>query len=129
MMTLKEYRQEKGIRQDEVAKFLNVSRATYSRYESGKIKMTPDIVIRLSDFYNVSSDFIMGDIHYPITKNKFDTIKKLTNDEVNFILGSKELKDNRTLYQKQHELVELFNSLNIDELRKVIKIIRALQEE
>ncbi len=56
---LRAIREDRDIRQKEVAKLLHVSQNTYSQYETGVISLTAEILIKLSDFYGVSIDFLL----------------------------------------------------------------------
>lgn len=56
---LRNIREDRDIKQREVAKFLNVSQNTYSQYETGVISLTDEILIKLSDFYGVSIDYLL----------------------------------------------------------------------
>lgn len=46
--------------QTEIAKLLNVSQATYSRYESGTLDIPSQILIKLAIFHNTSIDYLLG---------------------------------------------------------------------
>ena len=46
--------------QKEVAKYLNISRQYYSEYERGKRKMPIEVIIKLSKYYKVTTDYILG---------------------------------------------------------------------
>lgn len=59
-MKLKELREENGLTQVAVAKHLNVKQNTYSQYENGKRQLPYDALIKLSKFYKVSTDYILG---------------------------------------------------------------------
>ena len=59
-MKLKELREENGLKQIEVANYLNVKQNTYSQYESEKRQLPIDVLIKLSKFYHVSTDYILG---------------------------------------------------------------------
>jgi len=39
---------------------INVTQATYSRYETGEIDIPVSILIRLAEFYNTSVDYLVG---------------------------------------------------------------------
>lgn len=52
-------REDNDIKQKEVAKILNVSQNTYSQYENGVIALTAEVLIKLSDFYDVSIDYLL----------------------------------------------------------------------
>ncbi len=56
---LKAIREDRDIKQKDIAKFLNVSQNTYSQYETGVISLTAEVLIKLSDFYNVSIDYLL----------------------------------------------------------------------
>lgn len=55
---LKDLREDRDLKQSDIAKLLNVSRATYSNYETGKTEAPIELIIKLADFYNVSLDYI-----------------------------------------------------------------------
>ena len=59
---LKELREAHGIRsQYRLADKIGVNRSTYSRLESGETKtISSDILIKLSELYNVPTDYILG---------------------------------------------------------------------
>ena len=51
---------DNDITQEVIAKFLNVSIATYSRYESGEIEMTSSTLDKLAEFFETSIDYLLG---------------------------------------------------------------------
>jgi transcriptional regulator with XRE-family HTH domain len=57
---LKELREEKKLTQNEIAKLLNVSRASISAYENRTNDPSLDVLIRMADFFNVSLDYLLG---------------------------------------------------------------------
>ena len=56
---LKNLREDRDIKQKDIAAYLNVSQNTYSQYETGVISLTADILIRLADYYGVSIDYLL----------------------------------------------------------------------
>ena len=56
---LRKLRSEKGISQEEVAKYIGISRTGYNRYESGDIKPVRKLK-ELSNLFGVSTDYILG---------------------------------------------------------------------
>ncbi|MBQ6847162.1 MAG: helix-turn-helix transcriptional regulator [Oscillospiraceae bacterium] len=56
---LRSIREDRDIKQKDIAKILNVSQNTYSQYETGVISLTAEILIKLSDFYGVSIDYLL----------------------------------------------------------------------
>lgn len=57
---LRDMREDKDLRQREIAEILNVSQTTYSLYESGELDIPSAALIKLADFYGVSVDYILG---------------------------------------------------------------------
>ena len=62
---LRALREDKDIRQKEIAAYLNVSQNTYSQYETGVISLTAEILIKLADYYNVSVDYLLDRTNNP----------------------------------------------------------------
>lgn len=56
----KEFRKRNKLTQDDVAKALNVSRATYNGYELGKYEPNIASLKILSELFNVSLDELLG---------------------------------------------------------------------
>ena len=56
---LRGIREDRDIRQTEIAKMLNVSQNTYSQYETGVISLTAEVLIKLADYYGVSIDYLL----------------------------------------------------------------------
>lgn len=67
---LKKLRTEKNITQEELSKILNVSRPTIGRYEINERFPDHENLIKLSKFFNVSIDYLLGltDIREPAKK-------------------------------------------------------------
>ena len=60
MNRLKYLRTEKGEGLDKIAKYLNVTAQTISNYENEKRDMTPDTIIKLAEYFNVTTDYLLG---------------------------------------------------------------------
>jgi len=57
---LRELRLEKKITQVELAKILNVTKATVNDWEHGKCETSFDMLKKLAIFFNVSADYLIG---------------------------------------------------------------------
>ena len=62
---LRGIREDKDIKQKEVAKYLNVSQNTYSQYETGVISLTAEVLIKLANYYKVSIDYLLDRTNNP----------------------------------------------------------------
>ena len=60
LQNLKNIREDNDIRQRTIAKYLGVSQNTYSQYENGVISISPELLIRLGDYFDVSVDYLLG---------------------------------------------------------------------
>jgi len=57
---INEIRQQKGLTQADIAKYLKVTQQTYSSYETGKRQMNYETLCMLADYYEVSTDYLLG---------------------------------------------------------------------
>lgn len=58
--TIKELRDEKDIKQKELALYLGVSPSTIGMYEQNRRTPDSEMILKLSDFFNVSTDYLLG---------------------------------------------------------------------
>ena len=59
-LRIRELREDNDIKQSEMAEYLNVSRATYTRYETGEIKPSVDVLYDIADYFGTSIDYLVG---------------------------------------------------------------------
>lgn len=57
---LRDLRGDRDLLQRQVAERLRCSQRVYSNYERGERDIPTDILIRLSEFYDVSVDYLLG---------------------------------------------------------------------
>lgn len=57
---IRNLREDRDLKQKDLAAMLNVSQNTYSQYETGTIELTASTLIKLADFYDVSVDYLLG---------------------------------------------------------------------
>ena len=97
---LRELRIEKGLLQSDIAKIINKSERTVGFYETGERDMGTETLSKLSDFFNVSIDYILGktDIRNIEEDFKFDYHKEtegLSEDEIKEALEFYKLVKNK----------------------------------
>ncbi len=88
---IKDLREDEELKQDEVAKILQITQQQYSLYETGKREIPLSMCIILSRFYKVSLDYIAG----------------LTNDKRGIGYGSGESKYNITQKGNKKAIVNI----------------------
>ena len=57
---IRNLREDSDCTQAKMAKILNCSQQVYSNYELGQRDIPTDILIKLSEYYNVSTDYLLG---------------------------------------------------------------------
>ena len=59
-LRLKELREEKGLQQKDVAEDLKISRQVYNNYELGKREPDYLMLVRLSEYFGKTTDYLLG---------------------------------------------------------------------
>lgn len=75
---LKKLRIEKNLTQEEIAKILNIAKQTYNHYELQENILPIKHINTISNFYNVSIDYILGltsTPNYPNSKKEINNIE------------------------------------------------------
>lgn len=53
-------REDRDIKQKTVAEYLGMDPTVYRRYEKGVRSVPVDVIIKLADYYHVSTDYLLG---------------------------------------------------------------------
>ena len=122
---LKILRENNNLKQTELAKKLNISSAAYSNYETGRREPNIEILLKISDLFNVSVDDL-------ITKNNLPLIEHIIKDEKNNSIYNIEefnmisvLKEKQKYYtQKKISINKLIDS-QLDEINYWIKLLES----
>ena len=64
---LKDLREDKDLKQVQIAELLGIQQTVYSRYERGFQNIPIEHLISLADYYGVSTDYILGRTDNPQT--------------------------------------------------------------
>lgn len=81
---LKVLRKNRGLSQLKVAMDLNITQETISAYETEKAFPSPEMLIKIADYYKTSIDYILCRTKYDFPIDKLNT-KSITNDEYKII--------------------------------------------
>lgn len=76
-LQIKKLRLANGITQVELAKHLGVTKQCVSNWENDNIQPSVDMLIKLSSFFKVSTDYMLG-----IEKRKFIDVAGLSEDQI-----------------------------------------------
>ena len=105
---IRELRKNRGMNQEALASFIGVSQQTISKIERNTDSLSVDILIRLSDQFNVTTDYLLG-----------------LSDEKRNINTQRRVRDKLEEY---HEFVGEYEKLNEYNKKAVVEIIKALRE-
>ena len=94
---LRTLRKNKGVTQKQLSVSINVTERAVVGYESGKMKPSFDAIIALADYFNVSTDYLLG---------------RTNNPNLHFVgenppIASKEFLDNIILDTRQNHREKL----------------------
>ena len=78
---LKDLREDNDLKQADIANILYITQQTYSNYENAKSEIPIIHLIKLADFYNVSTDFLLGRTNY---KYNLDSLNKILIDDITY---------------------------------------------
>ena len=67
---LRALREDQDKTQQEIADVLNMHRSVYRRYESGERETPAWVVVKLADYYQVSTDYLLGRTDDPTPPGK-----------------------------------------------------------
>lgn len=57
---LRDLREDRDLKQKDLAQLLKVHQTTYSDYELDRLNIPVSVLHSLADFYNVSTDYLLG---------------------------------------------------------------------
>lgn len=111
MNRLKYLRTERGENLEKVAEYLNVSIQTISNYENEKRDMTPDTIIKLAEYFDVSTDYLLG-------KSDIRNPQNTEQDILNEALIGMSREEYDKLTEEQKERIRKFIRFTIEEDKK-----------
>ena len=57
---LRALREDRDLTQTQIAKILGMSQTGYSKYETGENDIPTQVLIKLADFYQTTTDYLLG---------------------------------------------------------------------
>ena len=110
---LAKLRKERGILQKELANYLNVTVATISNYEKGIHCPDLNTLVKLADFYGVSTDYLLQRTKYNASMDMLNHRLSMDYTLSDLINTTLELDQRNTIaLLDYYELLTLRNSIN-----------------
>ena len=98
---IRDLREDRDLKQREIAAYLNCSQRTYSNYELGQRDIPTDVLIKLADYYDVSD--------FNENMDAIDAQMALTEQETENIsgkIGNSEDAETGSVFSKLNTIVE-----------------------
>lgn len=57
---IRDLREDKDLKQSEVAELIGTTQQQYSKYENGNTEIPARVIVKLADFYGVSTDYLLN---------------------------------------------------------------------
>lgn len=96
---IKELRELKGLNAKELSAYLDINPSTYSKLENDKKSIDVDELQKMTGFYNVSADYILG-----IDKVQEDIVMYMSKDKN---LGGKDIEEIQIIIAMMDEAITL----------------------
>jgi len=62
---LRDLREDRDLTQKQIAKIVSIPNSAYAKIERGEHALTADVLVFLSNFYDVSTDYLLGLTDFP----------------------------------------------------------------
>ena len=95
---LKMLREERNIKQNEVAAIFMINRSTYGKWENDASKPDIDTLTKLANYFNVSVDYLLGNTNFRTKDELFAHWEKTYNPDYSLA------KEVQALEQAEQEL-------------------------
>ncbi|MDD2401970.1 MAG: helix-turn-helix transcriptional regulator [Clostridia bacterium] len=122
---LKDLRTEKGLTQTELANIIGLKKTTISNYETGFSFPDYKTLIKLADFFKVSTDYLLGreGVHKPMTSQELEILKEQIKKELVEEMQSKKQAKNFWWEEIKKKTLKKTTSLGLPEQYQVIAAI------
>lgn len=119
---LKLLREEKNMTQLELGKVFSISHATINRYENSQRQPDTELISKLSEFFNVTTDYLLGrnDV-----RNNTESISEAIKDDQDLFNFWETLKDRPDLQLLFKQTKNLTNK----DIKQILKIIKTFEDE
>lgn len=146
---IQEIRIEKGLKQDYLAEKLNVKRPNISKYETGETAIPLDILKKISEILNTSTDYLLGLTPCKTPKSEYralcnaigidDTAAEILEEInivyegqylipiLNFLIKQQTLPPDETIFEERYSQIEN-SGLTEKEKKKAIRKVQSLYD-
>lgn len=112
-LRIRQLREERHMSQLELAKQIEINNSVLSRIESGKRDVEDYLLVRFANFFNVSTDYILGRTNNPEGLTDDEELKHIELDEI--------LSNNKILFYGE--------PLSLEEKEAVVNVLKILKQK
>ena len=113
MKNLRDLRTAHALTQQQMADYLGVSRPTYSNYETDVHDPSPDVLRKLADYFQVSTDYLL---------------EYIPKADINRTEADRNQRESDFLSKRESELIQEFRNLNESGKYRVENCVRTEKE-
>lgn len=124
-------RKERSITQANLAKHLGIERTTYGKYETSGIQPPVEVILKLAEYYDVSTDYLLGNDRSPdegvfnagiiagsaVVNGQNSGTVTVTNGE------------SRLLSKEEQEILRIYSLLDVKSRMKMLDGVLKIEEE
>lgn len=107
---IKQLREEKGLKQEELANKMSVSPSAIGMYETNKREPNNELTLKLANFFGVTTDYLLGKTDIRDTGEQIDDVLNeamigMSKDEYNALTETqkKQIRDFALFVKNQNE--------------------------
>lgn len=106
---LKKLRMQKEKLQKDIANYLSITTSAYGYYERGERQPNPEMLLKLAEYFNVTTDYLLGRTDIPNNDFIKDIDSKITENNLHIAANSK--VDLGKLAKLDNKTAKLINTL------------------
>lgn len=131
---LRELREENHLLQKDIAKYLNITTSAYGYYEQGKRNPDIETIKNLADFFNTSTDYLLGrtdkkreyNMDLDENKIKYKSFTKIEEILTEKLINEGVIRENEPI---PNDAFEKSLKYGIDAATELLKLEKKLDEE
>lgn len=101
--TIRDLRKEKRVSQTELAKIVGVSQTTVTAWETGKAEPSSSAVSNLADYFNVTTDYLLGR-----PEKKDDDSKPAAVDDLDEMINNARSFGGKQMTENDREIIKAY---------------------